>query len=291
MLAIEKADAAASGTFQLGGDLPLHRLGFGAMRLTGPGIWGEPKDPNEARSVLKRAIELNVNFIDTADSYGPEVSERLIGETLFPYTKGLVIATKGGVTRQGPDKWAPVGRPEYLTQQLLLSLRRLRLERIELYQLHRIDPKVPFDDQMGALKEFHDERKVHYVGLSEVKVDQIERARKFISIVSVQNQYNLTDRVHEPVLQYCEQHNIAFIPWFPVAAGKLAQRGGPLDEIAKRHGATVAQLSIAWLLHHSPVMLPIPGTSSVQHLEENVASANLRLSDSEWEEVERSAAG
>jgi pyridoxine 4-dehydrogenase len=291
MLAIEKADAAASGTLQLGGDLPLHRLGFGAMRLTGPGIWGEPKDPNEARSVLKRATELNVNFIDTADSYGPEVSERLIGETLFPYTKGLVIATKGGVTRQGPDKWAPVGRPEYLTQQLLLSLRRLRLERIELYQLHRIDPKVPFDDQMGALKEFHDERTVHYVGLSEVKVDQIERARKFISIVSVQNQYNLTDRVHEPVLQYCEQHNIAFIPWFPVAAGKLAQRGGPLDEIAKRHGATVAQLSIGWLLHHSPVMLPIPGTSSVQHLEENVASANLRLSDSEWEEVERSAAG
>jgi aryl-alcohol dehydrogenase-like predicted oxidoreductase len=291
MLAIEKADAAASGTLQLGGDLPLHRLGFGAMRLTGPGIWGEPKDPNEARSVLKRATELNVNFIDTADSYGPEVSERLIGETLFPYTKGLVIATKGGVTRQGPDKWAPVGRPEYLTQQLLLSLRRLRLERIELYQLHRIDPKVPFDDQMGALKEFHDERKVHYVGLSEVKVDQIERARKFISIVSVQNQYNLTDRVHEPVLQYCEQHNIAFIPWFPVAAGKLAQRGGPLDEIAKRHGATVAQLSIGWLLHHSPVMLPIPGTSSVQHLEENVASANLRLSARDWEEVERSAAG
>jgi pyridoxine 4-dehydrogenase len=289
MPTLTKPDAAASGSFQLGGQVPVHRLGFGAMRLTGPGIWGEPKDPSEARAVLNRAMQLKVNFFDTADSYGPEVAERLIGETLFPYPEGLVIATKGGLTRQGPDQWAPVGRPEYLKQQLLLSLRRLRLERIELYQLHRIDPKVPFEDQMGALKEFQKEGQVRYVGLSEVGVDEIERARKLLPIVSVQNRYNLTDRVHEPVLRYCEQHNIAFIPWFPVAAGKLAKSGGPLHDIAKRHGASVAQLSIAWLLHHSPVMLPIPGTSRVPHLEENVASASLHLSDAEWEEVERLA--
>ncbi len=286
MVTTQKADAAASGIFQLGGDLPVHRLGFGAMRLTGPGIWGPPKDAGEARRVLKRVIELNVNFIDTADSYGPGVSEELIGETLAPYPKGLVIATKGGLTRQGPDKWAPVGRPEYLRQQLLLSLRRLRVDRIDLYQLHRIDLKVPFEEQMGAIKEFQNEGKVRHVGLSEVDVDDIERARRFLPIVSVQNRYNITDRVHEPVLQYCQQHDIAFIPWFPVAAGKLARAGGPLDEIAKRRGASVAQLSIAWLLHHSPVMLPIPGTSSVQHLEENVASSNLRLSAAEWKEVE-----
>jgi aryl-alcohol dehydrogenase-like predicted oxidoreductase len=287
MMTTEKLTAAASGVFQIGGDLPVHRLGFGAMRLTGPGIWGWPADVDEARRVLKRAVELEINFIDTADSYGPEVSEQLIGETLYPYPQGLVIATKAGFTRQGPEKWAPVGRPEYLRQQLLMSVRRLRVEKIDLFQLHRVDPRVPFEDQIWALKEFQDEGTVRHIGLSEVNVAQIERAQKVVCIVSVQNRYNLTDRIHEPVLRYCEKHDIAFIPWFPVAAGKLAQTGGPLDQIAKRYGATVAQLSIAWLLHRSHVMLPIPGTSRVSHLEENVASANLHLSEDQWMEVEK----
>lgn len=280
-------DAAAAGTFILGGDLKINRLGFGAMRLTGPGIWGEPKDPEEARRVLRRAVELGINFIDTADSYGPEVSERLIGETLYPYPKNLVIATKAGFTRQGPDQWIPLGRPEYLRQQLEMSLRRLRVERIELYQLHRIDPRTPLEESLGAMKEFQAEGKIRHIGLSEVTPEEIEQARKIAPIVSVQNLYNFSDRKHQPALQSCEKNNLGFIPWFPVAAGKLARTGGSLDDIARRHAINVAQLSIAWLLHRSPVMIPIPGTSSVKHLEENIAAAGIRMDESEWSELER----
>lgn len=279
-------DAKTSGTFSIGGDLPVHRLAYGAMRITGEGIWGEPKDPEEARRVLRRTIELGINFIDTADSYGPEVSERLIGETLYPYPRDLVIATKAGLTRQGPDQWAPVARPEYLHQQLEMSLRRLRIERIDLYQLHRIDPKVPVEESLGKLKDLQSAGKIRHIGLSEVSVADIKRATKTARIVSVQNRYNLGDREHEDVLNYCEQNGLAFIPWFPVAAGKLARAGGPLENVAKRHGLTVSQLSLAWLLHRSPVMLPIPGTSSVAHLEENTAAAQVKLSDSEWREIE-----
>ncbi len=274
-----------SDTFRFG-DITVNRLGFGAMRLTGKGVWGEPENPVEARQVLRRVVELGVNFIDTADSYGPNVSEQLIGEVLFPYAPGVVIATKGGLTRQGPNQWAPVGRPEYLRQQLEMSLRRLKVERIDLYQLHRIDPKVPAEETFGEIKKFQKEGKIRYFGLSEVSVEEIENARKTIDVVSVQNKYNLSDRKHEDVLQYCEKNGLGFIPWFPVAAGELAKAGGPLDAAAKRHGATVAQLSLAWLLHHSPVILPIPGTSSVTHLEENVAAASVRLSDEEWKAVE-----
>src|SRR5271154_1847126 len=281
--------AAASGTFSLGGDLPVHRLGFGAMRLTGPGIWGEPKDREEAKRVLKRLPDLGVNFIDTADAYGPEVSEILIAEALHPYPAGLVIATKGGFTRQGPNKWAIVGRPEYLRQCVEMSLRRLKLERIDLYQLHRIDPKVPVEESLGVLKEMQKAGKIRHIGLSEVSPAEIERAGKTVKIVSVQNQYNLSDRQHEKALRYCEKNNLAFIPWFPVAAGKLAKPGGPLDQVAKQHNATVAQISLAWLLHHSPVMLPIPGTSSVKHLEENMAAAKLHLSAEEWKSIETAA--
>jgi pyridoxine 4-dehydrogenase len=282
-------NAAASGTFSLH-DLVINRLGFGAMRLTGPGIWGEPKDREECRRVLRRAVELGVNFIDTADSYGPGVSEELIGEALSPYPEGLVIATKAGLTRQGPDQWAPVGRPEYLRQQLEMSLRHLRLERIDLYQLHRIDPKVPVEESLGALKDLQRQGKIRHIGLSEVTPKEIERARKTAEIVSVQNKYNLVEREHEAVLEYCEKHHLGFIPWFPVAAGKLAQPGGPLGEMAARHGVSVAQLSVAWLLHRSPVMLPIPGTSSVKHLEENIAAATIKLPESEWAKLENQAA-
>ncbi len=278
-----------SGTFALGENLTIHRLGYGAMRITGPGIWGEPKDRGEAIKVLKRAIELGVDFIDTADSYGPEVSENIIAEALYPYPSGLVIATKGGFARSGPNKWEAVGRPEYLRQCVEMSLRRLKLERIDLYQLHRIDPKVPVEESLGALKEMQKAGKIRHTGLSEVSPAEIDQASKTVKIVSVQNQYNLSDRRHEKVLQYCEQRNLAFIPWFPVAAGKLAQSGGPLDQIAKKHGATVAQLSLAWLLHHSPVLIPIPGTSSVKHLEENMAAAKLQLSPEDWKTVEGAA--
>jgi len=288
---LTNVNSQASGTFSLGGDLPVHRLGFGAMRITGEGVWGEPKDPAAARQVLKRAVGLGINFIDTSDAYGPEVSERLIGEALAPYAKGVVIATKGGLTRQGPAKWLPVGRPEYLQQQVEMSLRRLKLERLDLWQLHRIDPKVPVEESLGVIAEMQKAGKIRHVGLSEVKPDEIEQARKVIEIVSVQNKYNIGDRAHEDTLDYCEQHKIAFIPWFPVAAGKLAQPGGKLDAAAKQHGATVSQLSLAWLLHRSPVMLPIPGTSSVSHLEENVGAAEVRLSDAEWREIEESAKG
>jgi pyridoxine 4-dehydrogenase len=276
-------------TFKIGGDLEVNRLGFGAMRLTGKGIWGEPKDVGEAKRVLKRAVELGVNFIDTADSYGPDVSERLIGEALSPFPKGLVVATKGGLTRQGPDQWQPVGRPEYLAQQVEMSLRFLKTEVIDLWQLHRIDPLIPVEESVRVIAKLQQEGKIRHVGLSEVKPPEIDQARKVIDIVSVQNLYNIGDRQHEDVLEYCEKHGLAFIPWFPVAAGKLAQPGGKLDAIAKHHRATVAQLSIAWLLHRSPVMLPIPGTSSVAHLEENLKAAEIFLSDVELKEIERAA--
>src|ERR1700732_3565629 len=230
--------AKASGTFAIGGDLTVNRLGYGAMRITGDGIWGEPKDRENAKKVLRRAVQLDVNFIDTADSYGPEVSEQLIGEALAPYPKGVVIATKAGLTRQGPNQWLPVGRPEYLIQEVEMSLRRLKLERLDLWQLHRIDPKVPVEESLGAIKKLQEQGKIRHVGLSEVKPHEIDQARKVIEIVSVQNQYNLGDRQHEDVVQYCGQHNIAFIPWFPIAAGKLARAGGPLHGAAKRPGNT-----------------------------------------------------
>jgi pyridoxine 4-dehydrogenase len=278
-----------TGSFVLGGDLTINRLGYGAMRITGNGIWGEPKDRGEAIKVLRRAVELGINFIDTADSYGPEVSENLIAEALFPYPKDLVIATKGGLTRSGPNKWEPLARPEYLRQCVEMSLRRLKLERIDLYQLHRIDAKVPVEESLGALKDFQKAGKIRHIGMSEVSTAELDQAKKTAQIVSVQNQYNLSDRRHESVLKYSEKHNLAFIPWFPVAAGKLARPGGPLDHIAKKHNATVSQVSLAWLLHHSPVMLPIPGTSSVEHLEENFASAKLHLSTEEWKTIESAA--
>ena len=275
--------AAVSGTFAIGGDLPVHRLGYGAMRLTGPGIWGEPRDRAEAVRVLRRAVELGVNFIDTADSYGPFVSEQIIREALHPYADDLVIATKGGLTRQGPDIWTPVGRPEYLRQQAELSLRHLGVERIDLYQLHRIDPQVPLADQLGVLAELRHEGKIRHIGLSEVSVAELEEARAITGIVSVQNLYNLAERRSEDVLEYAERNGVAFIPWFPVATGELARPGGPLDVAAREHGATPAQLALAWLLRRSPVMLPIPGTSSVAHLEENVGAAGIELSDDAFE--------
>ncbi len=282
-------NAAASGTFAIGGDLTVNRLGYGAMRITGEGIWGPPKDVEGAKAVLRRAVELGVNFFDTADSYGPAVSEGLIGDALAPYAKGVVIATKAGLTRQGPNKWLPVARPEYLRQQVELSLRYLKLERIDLWQLHRIDPKTKLEDSLGEIAKLQKEGKIRHVGLSEVKPKEIKQAQKIVKIVSVQNRYNLSDRGYEDTLDYCEKNGIAFIPWFPVAAGKLAKPGGKLDAAAKKHGATVSQLSLAWLLHRSPVMLPIPGTTSVAHLEENVAAAAVKLSDAEWAEIEAAA--
>jgi pyridoxine 4-dehydrogenase len=283
-------NAAASGSFSLGNDLPIHRLGFGAMRITGPGIWGEPKDRDQAKRVLKRLPDLGVNFIDTADAYGPEVSENLIAEALHPYPAGLVVATKGGFTRQGPNKWAVVGRPAYLRQCVEMSLRRLKLERIDLYQLHRIDPEVPVEDSLGELKTMQDEGKIRHIGLSEVSVREIERAQNSVTIVSVQNKYNIADRTHESVLQHCEKHHLGFIPWFPMEQGKLNKPGSILEQAAKSHRASTAQLALAWLLHHSPVMLPIPGTSSVTHLVENVAAAGLPLSEPEWQSLEKGIA-
>ena len=280
-----KPDAAASGTFTIGGDLPVNRMGFGAMRITGKGIWGDPKDPAEAKRVLQKALELGVNFIDTADSYGPYVSEDLIAEALSPYPAGLVIATKGGLTRQGPDQWLPVGRPEYLRQCVEMSLRRLKLDTIDLYQLHRIDPKVPAEETLGALKELQTQGKIKHIGLSEVSVEELEHAQTIVDIVSVQNLYNLSERKSEKLLDYCTEKSIGFIPWFPVAGGDLVKPGGVLDQSSKAHGATVAQLALAWLLKRSPVMLPIPGTSSVAHLEENVAAASLTLTDDEFESL------
>jgi aryl-alcohol dehydrogenase-like predicted oxidoreductase len=281
-----KLNAADSGTFKIGGDLPVHRLGFGAMRITGPGVWGEPKDPAAMRKVLRKAVDLGVNFIDTADSYGPEVSERLIAEALHPYPKGLVIATKGGLTRYGPNGWAPVGRPEYLIQCVEMSLRRLKLDCIDLYQLHRIDPKVPAAESLGALKKLQKEGKIRHIGLSEVTVAEITAAQKTVAIVSVQNLYNLSNRKSKKVVEFCAENDLAFIPWFPLAAGEITRPGGPLDKMAKLHKATVSQLALAWLLQSSPNILPIPGTSSVEHLEENVGAASVQLSGPEWAEAD-----
>ena len=273
-------------TFKLGGDLEVNRLGFGAMRIVGDGVWGAPKDPEKSKAVLRRAVELGVNLIDTADSYGPDVSEQLIGEALSPYKPGLVIATKGGLTRQGPGKWTPVGRAEYLVQQVEMSLRFLKTDCLDVWQLHRIDPKTPVEESLGAMKTMQEAGKIRHIGLSEVKVPEIEQARKVCEIVSVQNKYNIGDRAHEDVVEYCTKEGIAFIPWSPVAAGALAKEGGKLDSFARQHGATVSQLSLAWLLHHSPVNLPIPGTSSVEHLEQNLKAADVSLSDAEWTEME-----
>jgi aryl-alcohol dehydrogenase-like predicted oxidoreductase len=281
----QSTDAALSGSFRIGGDLEVNRLGFGAMRITGPGIWNEPQNPAEVDRVLRRLSDLGVNFIDTADSYGPETSENLIASSLYPYGNGLVIATKGGLTRQGPDQWAPVGRPEYLKQCVELSLRRLKVETIDLYQLHRFDAKVPKEESLGALKELQQAGKIRHIGLSEVSVEEIEFARKIVDVVTVQNLYNLSNRSAEEVLDYCESNNIGFIPWFPIASGELARPGGKLDQVSKQHGATVAQLALAWLLKRSPVVLPIPGTSSVAHLEENVGAAEVKLSDSEFNQL------
>lgn len=280
------ADASLSGTFLLGKGTPVNRLGFGAMRLTGPGIWGDPKNPKEARDVLRHAIDMGVNFIDTADSYGPEISENLIAETLYPYPGDLVIATKGGLTRQGPDKWAPVGRPEYLIQCVEMSLRRLRVECIDLYQLHRIDPHVSVEDSLGALREMQRQGKIRYIGLSEVSIAEIERAQKMVEIVSVQNLYNIKNRQSEDVLKYCEKHNIAFIPWFPIDSGMLAGAKGLIENLEKSKHATPTQIALAWLLKRSKVMLPIPGTSSLAHLEENIGAASIELTQKEMDDLE-----
>jgi pyridoxine 4-dehydrogenase len=272
-----------SGTFELGGTTTVNRLGYGAMQLTGKGVWGPPSDPDEAIRVLKRAVADGVNLIDTADSYGPFVAEQLIFEALHPYPDGLVIATKAGLTRAGPGDWRPVGRPEYLRQQCELSLRHLGLERIELFQLHRIDPKVPVAESVGELKLLQDEGKIHHIGLSEVNVAELEEARQTAEIVSVQNLYNLANRKAEDLLDHCEAQGIAFIPWFPLATGQLAGSGGPLDTIAREDDASPSQLALAWLLRRSPVMLPIPGTSSVEHLEDNLAAAEIELTDEQFE--------
>jgi aryl-alcohol dehydrogenase-like predicted oxidoreductase len=276
-------------TFDIGGEMTVKRLGFGAMRITGDGIWGEPDDRDECKAVLLRALELGVNLIDTADSYGPYVSEEIIAEALHPYPDGLVIATKGGLVRPGPGRWDPDGRPEHLREACEGSLRRLKLDRIDLYQLHRPDPNVPYEESVGALKQLQEEGKIRLVGVSNVSTEELARARQIVDVVSVQNRYNLTDRDSEDVLEVCERDGLAFIPWFPLAVGRLAQPGGPLDEIAERHHAKPGQIALAWLLKRSPSMLPIPGTSSVEHLEENVAAAAIDLSADEFQELARAA--
>jgi pyridoxine 4-dehydrogenase len=270
----------AVGTLELG-DRTVRRLGFGAMRITGSGIWGPPEDHDGAIAVLRRALERGVNLIDTADSYGPKVSEELIAEALYPYPEGLTIATKGGLTRGGPGEWSPDGRPEHLREACAGSLRRLRLDAIDVYQLHRPDPKVPYEESVGTLKELRDEGKIRHVGVSNVTVEELERARSIVPVVSVQNRFNLTDRASEDSLERCAELGIAFIPWWPLAAGRLAQPGGPVAEVADAHQATAGQVALAWLLARSPVMLPIPGTSSVEHLEENLGAARLELSGDE----------
>jgi len=272
--------AARSGTFRIGGELEVHRLGYGAMRITGDGIWGPPADRAEALRVLKRLPELGVNFIDTADSYGPDVSEQLLREALHPY-QGLAIATKAGLTRPGPDEWVPDGRPDYLIKQARHSLQQLGVERIDLWQLHRIDPKVPRDEQFAAVKQLLDEGVIRFAGLSEVTVEEIQAAAKVFPVATVQNLYNLANRAAEPVLEYCEQQGIGFIPWYPLAAGELARSGSVLDKIAKQHRVAPSQIALAWILRRSPVTLPIPGTSKVKHLEENIAAVDIQLSDSE----------
>ena len=276
------SSASRSGTFKVGGNLEISRLGFGAMRITGKGIWGPPADHDEAIRTLKHLPELGINFIDTADSYGPDVSEWLIREALHPYPKGLVIATKGGLTRSGPDIWKPVGRPEYLLQQVHKSLRNLGVEQIDLWQLHRIDPRVPADEQFDAIRSFIDQKLIRDAGLSEVSVEDIKAASKFFKVATVQNRYNLVDRTSEDVLDYCTAQNIGFIPWFPLAAGDLARSGSILGTMAKKYGAEPSQIALAWVLKRSPVMLPIPGTSKVAHLKQNVAAAGITLSDEDF---------
>ena len=280
-LALISPGAATDPAFKIGGDLEVNRLGFGAMRITGEGIWGWPPDRANALKVLKRAVELGVNLIDTADAYGPETSELLIAEALHPYPKGLIIATKGGLTRPGPRDWVPNGHPDYLKGCVDKSLKRLRLDRIDLYQLHTVDPKVPMEESLGALKEMQSAGKIRHVGLSNVSPEQIARARKVLPIVSVQNRYNLGDRKSEKAIDYCEKENLGFLPWFPVGGGRSV-KSAALDAVAKAHGVSVYQVALAWLLQRSPVMLPIPGTSNIQHLEDNVAAAKLKLTPEEW---------
>jgi aryl-alcohol dehydrogenase-like predicted oxidoreductase len=275
--------AAPSGTFTLGGDLPVVRLGYGTMQLPGPGVWGPPRDHDEAITVLRRAVEIGITFFDTADSYGPYVAEDLLREALHPYPDDLVIATKAGLTRQGPDQWTPLGQPAYLRQEVEMSLRRLGLERIDLFQLHRIDAAYPVADQVGELKQLQQEGKIRHIGLSEVSVDQLQEAQQTAEIVSVQNLYNLANRDAEELLDHCTQSGIGFIPWFPLATGDLARPDGPLSVAAKEHDASPSQLALAWLLERSPVMLPIPGTSSVEHLESNTAAASIDLTEEEFE--------
>ena len=279
--------ADASGSFTIGGDLPVNRLGYGTMQLTGPGVWGDPRDPDEAVRVLRRAVELGVTFIDTADAYGPFTADLLLRKALHPYPDDLVIATKAGFARTGPGRWVPLGRPEYLRQQVELSLRHLGVERIDLLQLHRIDPKVPVEDQVGELAALRDEGKIRHIGLSEVTIDEVEEAGKTAPIVSVQNLFNLATRDAEPLLDHAEANGIAFIPWFPLATGALAKAGGPLSSISEERGATPSQLALAWLLKRSPVMLPIPGTSTVSHVEENIAAATVELSDEDFAALTR----
>jgi len=278
-------NAASSGTFLIGGDIPVHRLGFGAMRITGPGIWGPPSDIAESLRLLKRLPEIGINFIDTADSYGPEVSENLLREALHSYS-GLLIATKGGLTRGGPDQWTPNGRPEYLRQTVTNSLKRLTIDRIDLWQLHRIDPRVPKDDQFGVIRDMQKEGLIRHVGLSEVNVSQIKAAQRFFNVVSVQNRYNLADRHSEDVLAYCTDNNIGFIPWYPLAAGSLARANKVINTIATRLHATSSQLALAWALKKSPVILPIPGTSKLPHLEENVAASSVTLSEEDFRAID-----
>src|ERR1700732_228069 len=285
----ESTLARGAGEFSIGKDLCVTRLGFGSMRLTGKGIWGPPTDREEAIAVLRRAVELGINFIDTADSYGPHTAEELIAEALHPYPADLVIATKGGFDRPGPDRWVENGRPEHLIAACEGSLRRLRLDRIDVYQLHRIDPKVPAEDQLGTLKNLQAQGKIKHIGLSEVNVGRLQHAQKIVNVVSVQNRYSVTDRGSEDVLDYCEKQNIAFIPWYPLAAGRLTGPDSPIGRVAKQLNATPSQVALAWLLKRSPVMLPIPGTSKVKHLEENVAAAGLQIDDSEFKALQRSA--
>ncbi len=282
---IDAQPAKASGSFLIGGTLPVTRLGYGTMQLTGSGVWGDPKDPEEAVRVLRRAVELGVNFFDTADSYGPVIAEPLLKKALHPYRDDIVIATKAGLTRQGPGVWTPVGRPAYLRQQAELSLRHLGVEQIGLFQLHRIDPEVPLADQVGELKLLQDEGKIAHIGLSEVDVDQLKEARQTADIATVQNLYNLGNRSAEDLLDFAEVQGIGFIPWFPLATGQLAKPGGPLEKLAEKHSASASQLALAWLLHRSPVMLPIPGTSTVAHVEDNIAAAGIELSKDELQEL------
>jgi aryl-alcohol dehydrogenase-like predicted oxidoreductase len=290
---MDAADAELGGIFRIGGDLPVRRLGFGTMRLVGEGAWGEPEDPDAMRRVLRRAVALGITLIDTADAYGPEIAERLIGEALAPYPAGVIIATKGGITRQGPAKTEYVGRAGYLIQCVEMSLRRLKLERIELYQLHRIDPRTPLEESLGALRKMREQGKIRHIGLSEVTPEEIEDAERIVPIATIQNRYSLADRRHEDTLNYCERRGIGFLPWYPIAGGKLLKPDQPgaqsLAALAARYAVSVPQLSLAWLLQRSPVMLPIPGTSKIAHLEENVAAAQLRLSAGEWAAVEAAA--